>query len=301
MSDGVVFNIQKYSIQDGPGIRSTVFLKGCPLRCLWCHNPEGLSPRPEVVALEARCRQCGECLRVCPNGALLGENGRIRHDRNACKLCGTCVAACPAGARQMVGSRMTVAEVMAEVAKDRIFYDDSGGGVTFSGGEPLMQPRFLKELLTACRTQGISTAVDTCGFGPREYLLSLAPLTDLFLFDLKTIDAARHVHYTGVSNASILDNLSALGSVHSNIWIRIPLIPGLNDDDGQLDQAARYVASVHGVRQVNLLPYHRTAAHKYARLGRSCGLGQIPDPAPERVEAVRRKLSCFGLTVKTGG
>lgn len=205
MSSGLVFNIQKYSIQDGPGIRTTVFLKGCPLRCWWCHNPESLSPKPEIVILEARCRLCGECLQVCPNDAIFAENGGFRYDVEACALCGTCVEACPSGARQMVGTRMTVPEVMAEISKDRIFYDDSRGGVTFSGGEPLMQPRFLRDLLAACRAQSIHTTVDTCGFGTREYLLSIAPLTDLFLYDLKAIDEAKHLQYTGVSNSSILD------------------------------------------------------------------------------------------------
>jgi pyruvate formate lyase activating enzyme len=301
VSSGLVFNIQKYSIQDGPGIRTTVFLKGCPLRCWWCHNPESLSPKPEIVILEARCRLCGECLQVCPNDAIFAENGGFRYDVEACALCGTCVEACPSGARQMVGTRMTVPEVMAEISKDRIFYDDSGGGVTFSGGEPLVQPRFLRDLLAACRAQSIHTTVDTCGFGTREYLLSIAPLTDLFLYDLKAIDEAKHLQYTGVSNSSILENLRALGRVHSNIWIRLPLIPGLNDDDGQLEATARFAASIPGVRQLNVLPYHRTAIQKFRRLGRPYRLEQIPDPTPERLEEVRRKLGAFGLTVKTGG
>jgi len=301
MSSGLVFNIQKYSIKDGPGIRTTVFLKGCPLRCRWCHNPEGLSPRQEIVVLEARCRLCGECLRACPNGAILAADGGFRYDAETCTVCGTCVEACPSAARQMVGSHMTVSEVMAEVLRDRVFYDDSGGGVTFSGGEPLMQPRFLKDLLEACRSQGVHTAVDTCGYGAREHLLSIAPLADLFLYDLKTIDEEKHTRYTGVSNASILENLSALGLVHSNIWIRLPLIPGLNDDDGQLEATARFAASIRGLRQINLLPYHRTAAHKFRRLGRPYELEHIPDPAPERMEEARKKLSISGLSVKTGG
>jgi pyruvate formate lyase activating enzyme len=196
---------------------------------------------------------------------------------------------------------MTVPEMMAEILKDRIFYDDSRGGVTFSGGEPLMQPRFLKDLLTACRAQGIRTAVDTCGFGTCEFLLSIAPLTDLFLYDLKAIDEEKHLQYTGVSNAPILENLSALGRVHSNIWIRVPLIPGLNDDDGQLEATARFAASIPGVRQINVLPYHKMAIHKFRRLGRPYRLEQIPAPTPERLEEVRQKLSIFGLTVKTGG
>ncbi len=196
---------------------------------------------------------------------------------------------------------MSAAEVMAEVLADRIFYDDSSGGVTFSGGEPLMQPRFLKDLLTLSRAQGIHTAVDTCGFGPRQYLLSIAPLTDLFLYDLKAIDDEKHTRYTGVSNELIIENLSALGLAHSNIWLRIPLIPGLNDDDEQLEAAARFAASIRGVRQINLLPYHKTAIHKFRRMGRSYALKETPDPTPERLEEIRQRLGAFGLQVKTGG
>ncbi len=301
MNSGLVFNIQKYSIQDGPGIRTTVFFKGCPLRCWWCHNPESLLPKPEIVVLEARCRRCGECLTACPNDAIFSENGNFRLDQRACDVCGTCVEACPSGARQMVGTIMTVSEVMAEVLKDRLFYDDSGGGVTISGGEPLMQPRFLRDVLTACRTQGIHTAIDTCGFASRDFLLSIAPLTDLFLYDLKAIDEARHLEYTGVSNASILENLRALGKVHNNIWIRIPLIPGLNDDDDQLEATGRFAASIPGVRQLNILPYHNTAVHKYRHLGRPLKLDRVKDPTPEYLEHASKTLGAFGLLIKTGG
>jgi pyruvate formate lyase activating enzyme len=287
MQSGLVFNIQRYSIQDGPGIRTTVFLKGCPLRCWWCHNPESQAPEPEITVIETRCTQCGECLSACPQSAAGGFRGTDFQSVDAgtvpilaerkwdcppslvrCTRCGACVEACPTEARQLVGRRMTVDEVLAEVLKDRLFYDDSGGGVTFSGGEPLVQPEFLMGLLAACRARAIHTAVDTSGYAPQEQLLSAAGLTDLFLYDLKTMDDARHLECTGVSNAAILENLIALGRVHQNIWIRIPIIPGFNDDAEQLDAAARFVASIPAVRQVSLLPYHPTGIHKSRWLGR---------------------------------
>ena len=267
MESGLVFNIQRYSIHDGPGIRTTVFLKGCPLRCSWCHNPEGISPESAVVVLENRCLQCGQCRTVCPQAKAAG-NGSLSGEPARCIRCGACVEVCPTGARQLVGRRMSVREVLTEVLKDRIFYEESDGGATFSGGEPLMQPRFLKEVLEACRAEGIHTAVDTSGYAPKEDLLSVAPLTDLFLYDLKAVDDERHRQGTGVSNALILDNLLALGGIHQNIWIRAPLVPGFNDGPDQVEAVARFAASVPGMRQVNLLPYHAMAAHKWMSLGR---------------------------------
>jgi pyruvate formate lyase activating enzyme len=294
MESGLVFDIQRFSIHDGPGIRTTVFLKGCPLDCWWCHNPEGTSAEPQVIVLEGRCIRCGECSRVCPQGDRAGA-------AETCTLCGRCVAACPTGARQMVGRRMTVAEVVAEVLKDRVFYDESGGGATFSGGEPLVQPRFLRALLEACRAAGVRTAVDTCGYGPQEDLLALAPLADLLLWDLKFADEARHVRYTGVSNGPILENLRAVGRAHGHLWIRVPVIPGVNDDAAQLDALARCAASVEGVRQVNVLPYPEGGAAKSPRLGRAYRLDGAAPPAPGRMEEAAAAFARHGLKVKIGG
>ena len=315
MESGLVFNIQKYSIQDGPGIRTTVFLKGCPLDCWWCHNPEGQSPEPEITVIEGRCMRCGECRRVCVRGgspaaagcgppqggqAAGGTRGPAGEPA-ACTLCGKCVEACPTGARQMVGRRMNAAEVLTEVLKDRVFYEESGGGVTFSGGEPLRQPRFLKALLQACRDAGLHTAVDTCGFAPKEDLLAAAPLADLFLYDLKFMDESRHARYTGASNVSILDNLRALGGIHGNIWIRVPIIPGLNDSARELEALARCAASVPGVRQVNVLPYHGAGAYKSPRVGRAYRLQETAPPSPEYMEDVAARFRGHGLSVRIGG
>lgn len=301
MESGLVANIQRFSLHDGPGIRTTVFLKGCPLDCLWCHNPENRLPRPEVLVSQSRCIRCGQCIAVCPSHRA-GEGGE-GNGREAlpCLGCGACVAACPAGARRMVGTRMTVAEVMGEIRRDTIFYDDSQGGVTFSGGEPLDQPEFLIALLAACAEEGVHTAVDTCGFAAKDQLLAVAAKTDLFLYDLKIIDEAKHRELTGASNAAILDNLAALAAVHGNIWLRIPVIPGLNDAAEDLEAIERFAASLPGIRQVNLLPYHRAAIHKFAQLGQPYRLPELAPPSRQSLERTVERFRGRGLITRIGG
>jgi pyruvate formate lyase activating enzyme len=291
---GRVFNVQRYSLHDGPGIRTTVFLKGCPARCLWCHNPEGQSFAPEVLVVETRCLSCGTCATVCPHGAPPPGSG-------LCTACGACVEACPAGARQLAGRKMTVDAVMGEVLRDRVFYDESGGGVTFSGGEPLAQPEFLTALLTACRAAGLHTAVDTCGFSSRERLLALASLVDLFLFDVKLVDDRRHRELTGLPVAPILGNLRALAAIHANVWIRIPIVPGHTDEEADLAATASLVAGLPGVRRISLLPYHRTGASKARRLGRDDSLAALHPPSAERLEALAAPFRERGLAVQIGG
>ena len=301
MHFGVVSNIQKYSIQDGPGIRTTVFLKGCPLDCWWCHNPEGRSPKPEVVVLETRCIRCGECVKVCPHVTSAPSAEPPLQGNTECEVCGACVEACPTRGRQAVGIHMSVDEVVDEIVKDRIFYDDSKGGVTFSGGEPLMQPRFLRALLEECRSRGIHTAIDTCGYAPREILMTVTPLANLFLYDLKLMEETRHLEYTGVSNKLILENLQWLGQSHDNIWIRVPIIPGVNDGEDQLDALARFSASIPGVRQVNLLPYHMTGVPKFRRLGQAYRLAEVKPPSAEFMAAAVEKFNALGLKARAGG
>jgi pyruvate formate lyase activating enzyme len=301
METGFVFNIQKYSLQDGPGIRTTVFLKGCPLCCQWCHNPESISPRREIIVVESRCIACGECRAACEFGESVAGTGLLppRHDQ--CTLCAECVDACPTGARQVIGRTMTVAEVVAEVAKDRIFYEDSGGGVTISGGEPLLQPRFVIALLGALREAGIHAVLDTTGFGCTEHLLNAAKFADLVLYDLKAFDEGRHRELTGVSNRSILANLTALNAVHRNVWIRLPVVPGFNDDLVELRKIADFIAGLNCVTLVNLLPFHRSGLHKYERLGQVHGLHGVEVPSEELMERAAAVFRERKLPTKIGG
>jgi pyruvate formate lyase activating enzyme len=301
MESGLVFNIQKYSVQDGPGIRTTVFLKGCPLCCQWCHNPEGISPRREIIVIENRCVACGECRTACPFGETIAGKGALPTRHAQCTLCGTCVDACPTGARQMIGRAMTVAEVMAETVKDRIFYEDSGGGVTLSGGEPLLQPRFLLALLETLRAAGIHAVLDTTGYGCTEHLLAAAKLSGLVLYDLKAFDEGRHRELTGVSNRTILSNLKALDKVHGNVWIRLPVVPGFNDDVAELKKIADFVAGLRSVTLVNLLPFHRSGLPKYERLGQVHGLDGVAAPSVELMERVADMFRNHKLPTKIGG
>jgi pyruvate formate lyase activating enzyme len=291
---GRVFDVQRYSLHDGPGIRTTVFLKGCPLECLWCHNPESQSFGPELLVTEARCLSCGTCATVCEHGAPPAGSA-------LCTACGACVEACPAGARQLAGREATVGEVMREVLRDRLFYDASGGGVTFSGGEPLAQPEFLAALLDACRSAGIHTAVDTCGFAPHERLLALVPRVDLFLFDVKLVDDARHRALTGVPSAPILANLRALAAAGATVWIRVPIVPGLTDAEADLAAAADLVATLPGAHRVSLLPYHRTGAAKARRLGRALPALDTLPPSRERLEELASLFRERGLVTNIGG
>jgi pyruvate formate lyase activating enzyme len=291
---GRVFNVQRFSLHDGPGIRTTVFLKGCPARCLWCHNPESQAPGPEVIRVETRCISCGRCQEVCAHGAPPPGSG-------LCTACGACVEVCPTAARERVGHEISAREVMNEVLRDRLFFERSGGGVTFSGGEPLAQWGFLSALLTLARGHGLHTAVDTCGFAGRQALLTLAPLVDLFLFDVKLLDDRRHRELTGLPTMPILENLRALAEVHSSVWIRVPVVPGHTDDEGDVAAIATFVEQLPGVHPVSLLPYHATGGAKARRLGRPAPLATLASPPPERMEALAGLFRERGLAVSIGG
>ncbi len=244
MTQGLVFDIKKYSIHDGPGIRTTVFFKGCPLSCWWCHNPESQSSQREVILHDNRCIRCGACVDACPHHAIAWIDGEPITDRAVCERCGTCLGECYSEARQIVGREMTVEQVMAEIAPDTAFYDESHGGVTFSGGEPLLQRDFLLALLQACQARELHTAVDTSGFASWDTVDQIRPFTDLFLYDLKLIDDERHREFTGVTNQPILRNLQDLSALGHSIVIRIPIVPGLNDDDESIRQMADFIAAL---------------------------------------------------------
>jgi pyruvate formate lyase activating enzyme len=287
---GTVFDIQRYSIHDGPGIRTVVFLKGCPLACRWCHNPEGQSTAPEVMLYAERCHHCGACVAVCPNG-LAGQ----------CTGCGRCVAACRYGARRLAGRPMGVVDVLSEVERDTAFFDESGGGVTFSGGEPLAQPAFLASLLRACRRHELRTAVETSGLTSAATLSALAEDVGLWLFDLKLMADARHRAATGVSNEQILANLTALAARGAQVVVRVPLIPGINDDDANIDATGAFVAGLPGSRALHLLPYHDAGSAKYGRLGRDYSLNETKRPEAAALERIADRLRAYGLSVTTGG
>jgi pyruvate formate lyase activating enzyme len=301
LTTGIVFDIKRFSIHDGPGIRTTVFFKGCPLRCWWCHNPEGLAPEPELMIRANRCIKCDACLEACAHGAISWDGNGAVTDAEKCVGCGACVAACYAEARQIVGREMTVAQVMAEVERDVPFYDQSGGGATFSGGEPLLQGDFLRELLRACKARGIHTAVDTCGSAPWEVLDGVREYVDLFLYDLKLMDDARHREFTGVSNALILSNLQALSQQGHDIVVRLPLIPGINDDEDNLKQVGSFTAALPNLIQLDVLPYHSLGDEKYGRLNKPYNLSETRPPTDDHVAEAARILEGFGLRVGGGG
>ena len=298
---GIVFDIKKFSIHDGPGIRTTVFFKGCPLNCWWCHNPESQAAEPELMVRPGRCIRCGACVDACPQRAISCQDGAVSTDLLRCTRCGTCVEACTAEAREIVGREMSVDQVMAEIERDVPFYDESGGGVTFSGGEPLAQPDFLLALLRACREKEIHTALDTCGFAPWEVLDGVREHVDLFLYDLKVMDDARHRTMTGVSNARILENLRALSQAGHEIVLRVPIIPGVNDDQEDVRQIGQFAASLPDLRRVDLLPYHQTAAQKYERLHKAYRLPETCPPSDGRMAEIAHIVQGFGLPVNIGG
>jgi len=296
MTTGIIFNIQRYSIHDGPGIRTTVFLKGCPLNCWWCQNPESQLSGQEMVFWEDRCIGCGACSLNCPSGAIQMENNKPVTDKNKCNLCGKCSRICPAQAREMIGKKLTAEEIIKEVEKDLVFYEESGGGVTFSGGEPLEQSEFLEELLNGCREKKIHTTVDTTGYISWEILNKISPKVDLFLYDLKIMDNEKHKKYTGVSNEIILENLKKLTSVHNNIFVRFPVIPGINDDYQNIRKMGEFLSSLK-IAQVNLLPYHHIGIDKYKRLGNKYKLVDIQPPSEEQLSEVSAILRKFDLNV----
>ncbi len=298
---GTLFAIKRYALHDGPNIRTTIFLKGCPLSCDWCHNPEGIKPEIELIWLAEKCVQCSECVTQCPAGALQWMEQVLVRDPLSCTRCTQCVQVCPALAHEATGWTATVAEMVEEIQKDLPFFDQSGGGVTFSGGEPLMQADFLLGLLQQTGELGIHRAVDTTGFVPRATLAAVARHTDVFLYDVKHMDEDTHRRYTGIGNALILSNLKFLAENKYNIQIRFPLIPGVNDDDANIAKTGAFIAALPGNQALDVLPFHSTASGKYTKLQQTNPGLDFTSPDIEHTKAVVEKLKSFGLQVEIGG
>lgn len=296
MSSGTIFDIKRYAINDGPGIRTAVFFKGCPLKCWWCHNPEGQASQPQLMLRDNRCKLSHACVEVCPHAAIGWSDGPLM-DWEKCDQCGKCAEVCYAGGLEMVGRIVTADQVMAEVLRDVPFYDQSGGGVTFTGGEPMLQTEFLKETLLLCKAQHLHTTMDTSGRTSWENLYSIMPLVDLFLYDLKLVDESRHLKYTSVSNKLILTNLRKLAEAGAHIIIRMPLIPGINDDDESIALCAATLAKLPALEGIEVMPYHEIGIAKYKALGMKYKLENVQPPTDEQVGIVEQKLSSTGIVV----
>lgn len=296
---GLIFHAQRYSIQDGPGLRTTVFMKGCPLRCEWCHNPESIKPYPELMSRDRKCLQFGKCVLACPAGAItLDQTEGRKIDREKCTLCFDCVAACPTGALEKVGAYLTLDEVIAEIEKDELFYRKSGGGVTISGGEPLLQWEFVHDLLRACKQRHLHTALDTCGYAPWPTLKSVVEYADLVLYDIKHMDPQLHKQGTGVDNSLILKNLRRIPP-EMRIWLRQPLIAGYNDSYEDVRKVVELALEVKA-EKISALLYHEWATGKYSSLGREYSCWGAKPPSAEHVQQLKKMSEDSGVKFTIG-
>jgi pyruvate formate lyase activating enzyme len=297
----LIFDISRFSIHDGPGIRTTVFFKGCPLNCAWCHNPEGIKTKREILFRSDRCITCNDCVATCKQGAISNENPDFI-DRKKCIGCGDCAEACASRALELAGKECTVDELLEILLKDKPFYDESGGGITFSGGEPIIQQDFITELTEACLKEGISVALDTTGYmEDSDSFVKLCNKFDYILYDIKTLDGEKHLKYTSVKNDHILQNHKALAGNHPHVRIRYPLIPGINDSNEDINSLGNFVSGLKGIKNVDILPYHAMAKEKWKRLGRKYRLENITLHADETHEEIINILNKYGLTVNIGG
>ena len=298
MIQGVITDIQHFSIHDGPGIRTTVFFKGCSQRCFWCHNPETLATQPQLQLYLDRCIGCGACFEVCPEGAHQMTDGERSFDRDACTGCGACADTCYARALVLVGETKSADEIVETVLRDRAFYETSGGGVTLSGGEPLLQLDFAEAILSRCRQEGIHTAVETAANMPWEQLAHILPVTDLLMMDIKVMDSEKHRAVTGVPNARILENARRLGETKIPLIVRTPIVPGVNDDEASVSAIAAFVAELPNVVYYELLRFHGMAESKYASLEMDHRARDLVAPAKAQMEALSETARGFGLEVR---
>jgi pyruvate formate lyase activating enzyme len=298
---GIVFDVKRYAVHDGPGIRTTVFLKGCPLRCLWCHNPESWYQMPEPSLRASQCRACGRCVERCPQDAIACRDNAAVTDPEKCNACGQCLDACAAGAREIIGREVRVSEIIEEVERDVVFYDESGGGVTISGGEPLMQDEFTAALAAECKRRHLHTALDTTCHAPWIVLEPLLDDVNLLLCDLKHMDSAAHERLTGVPNELILENIRRLAQHGKAMILRVPVVPGLNDSEENITATGEFACSLDGVDRVDLLPYNEAIQAKVARLAKHYEIWQAETPGRERMEQIAGRLGEFGLHIKIDG
>jgi pyruvate formate lyase activating enzyme len=292
----LIFNIQRHSTEDGPGIRTTVFLKGCPMRCPWCHNPEGIEPRPQLVWYSVRCVGARECVEVCQKGALALTKEGIVIDRKLCDACGDCVDRCPSSALEVIGKRCSVNEVAEAALRDKVFYEASGGGVTLSGGEPGLQSTFSQALMRALKREGVHVALDSCGGISWRRIGPLVQLADLVLYDLKIIDEELHLRHTGVPLGLVLDNARRVAASGKPIWIRTPVIPGYTDSSENIRKIARFIRNnLQTVERYDLLAFNNTCSVKYHRLDRPCALAQEPLMSEGEMEKLAEAARHEGL------
>ena len=296
---GLVSDIQRFSVHDGPGIRTTLFLKGCNLRCAWCHNPETLLARAEMQYFPQQCIGCAECAIVCPQHGHHLSDGQHQIDRTSCTACGACVRGCYSGALQLVGREMTVEEAMGELRSDLPFYQQSGGGITISGGEPLLQADFTLAVLQACRAEGITTAIETNLCYPWQRLAPLLPYLDVLMFDLKMMDAVAHARWTGADNQQILNNARRLMREEMQLIVRTPLIAGINDSVEEISAIAEFLATLPGLCYYDLLPYHPLGVSKSQALGVDAGI--FDAPSPERMQQLLDVARGFDIEVRCSG
>jgi pyruvate formate lyase activating enzyme len=309
LQQGVITNIQSYSIHDGPGIRTLVFLKGCPLRCQWCCNPENLDQSIEIEFYSSKCIRCGTCLDTCDIKAInpdLEVKSDFKIDRTLCNLCGKCVEGCPKEAIKSIGRNVSVDEVLEQIQKDKYYYLTSKGGLTISGGEPFLQFEFTRELLKRSYNEHIDTAIETCGYTSWKYFLDAIPYINLVLFDIKHMNSEKHKQHTGVPNQLILSNLKKLSTHGIPVMIRIPLIPGFNSDKDNMHKTAGFVLGLNNIMGINLLPFHQLGKDKYYRLSHDYMLEHLADMSShkkgrEEIESIRDIFESYGLCVTIGG
>ena len=292
MGKGLIAKIERYAIYDGPGIRTLIFMKGCPMRCIWCSSPQTQNSYPEVVYCSERCIGCYDCINLCPENAIsISSSGKVNIDRVLCTNCGDCTQICPTEALKLVGEFMSIEQVMIEILKDKAFYERSGGGVTISGGEPLMQAEFVNDLLCECHRYSIHTAIETAGFAEWKAFETIRNCIDLLFFDIKIVDTKKHKELTGVSNKKILENIRRVDEEWNlPVILRFPLVPGINDSENDLNKLSEFVSSLKRIDTLEILPYHRLGEYEYATLGREYKLKDVEIPDDSYLKKIRNFL-----------